>query len=59
MPAERIEEKIKKLRAERGDAIVTLEGWQRSVGARAEVAVAEWVGLAHYYVARAVKELTR
>ena len=50
---------IQKLRAERGDAIVTLEGWQRSVGARAEVAVAEWVGLPHYYVRQAIKELTR
>jgi len=36
---------IKKLLAERGDAIVLLPDWQESVGANAERAVAIWVGL--------------
>ena len=48
---------IERLRAERGDAIVTLPEWTTSIGARAEVAMAEWVGLAHYTVAEAVAEL--
>jgi hypothetical protein len=33
------------LRAENGDAIVLLEGWERSIGASAEVAIAKWLGL--------------
>jgi hypothetical protein len=36
---------IKELRAERGDAIVLLPGWEDSVGAIAEKCVAEWLGL--------------
>ena len=36
---------IDTLRAEEGDAVVVLPGWDESVGARAEVAVAHWVGL--------------
>jgi hypothetical protein len=36
---------ISKLRAENGDAIVMLPDWQKSIGAKAEVAVARWVGL--------------
>ena len=37
---------IDQLRAEDGDAIVVLPGWEKSTGARAEVAVSRWVGLA-------------
>ncbi len=48
---------IQKLRAERGDAIVTLDFWYDSVGAKAEVGVAEWVGLAHYSVQQALREM--
>lgn len=33
------------LRAEDGDAIVVLPDWEQSTGAKAEVAVARWVGL--------------
>jgi len=33
------------LRVEEGDAIVVLPEWEQSTGARAEVAVARWVGL--------------
>lgn len=33
------------LKAERGDALVYLPGWEGSAGARAEVALAEWVML--------------
>ena len=33
------------LRAEEGDVIVVLPDWEDSLGARAEVAVAQWVGL--------------
>ena len=36
---------IEELRAERGDAIVLLPGWENSVGAIAEKCVAEWLGL--------------
>ncbi|KKL78359.1 hypothetical protein LCGC14_2025620 [marine sediment metagenome] len=50
---------IQKLRAERGDAIVTLPEWSDSIGARAEVSVALWVGLAHMSVSEAVAELSR
>jgi len=48
---------IQKLRAENGDAIVTLPSWGLSIGAQAEVHVARWVGLAHYSVAEAIAEL--
>ena len=50
---------IQKLRAERCDAIVTLPKWSDSIGARAEVSVALWVGLAHMSVSEAVAELSR
>lgn len=33
------------LRAERGDALVVLPGWELSIGANAEVAVARWIQL--------------
>jgi hypothetical protein len=33
------------LRVENGDAVVVLPDWEESVGARAEVAIARWVGL--------------
>lgn len=33
------------LRAENGDAIALLPGWMRSTGAKAELAVATWLGL--------------
>jgi hypothetical protein len=33
------------LRAENGDAVVVLPDWEDSTGAKAEVAVARWVGL--------------
>lgn len=33
------------LRAENGDAVVLLEGWEQSIGATAERAAALWVGL--------------
>lgn len=33
------------LRCEEGDAIVVLPDWEQSTGARAEVAIARWVGL--------------
>lgn len=36
---------IEKLRAEKGDAIVVLPDWEESTGAKAEVAIARWVGL--------------
>ncbi len=36
---------IEYLAAERGDALVLLDNWERSVGARAENGVAEWVQL--------------
>jgi hypothetical protein len=36
---------IWKLRAERGDAVVTLPGWEQSRGACGEVAVGRWVRL--------------
>ncbi|KKL76575.1 hypothetical protein LCGC14_2043510 [marine sediment metagenome] len=34
---------LHKLRAENGDAIFTLPGWESSIGALAEIAVARWV----------------
>ena len=34
-----------RLRAEDGDAVVMLDGWEDSTGATAERAVAKWVGL--------------
>lgn len=33
------------LRAESGDAIALLHGWEKSTGARAELAMAQWLGL--------------
>ena len=48
---------IRKLKSENGDAIVTLDGWRDSIGARAEVACAEWVYLAHFNVAEAIAEM--
>jgi hypothetical protein len=33
------------LRVEEGDAIVVLPDWEESTGAKAEVAIARWVGL--------------
>jgi len=33
------------LAAELGDMVIVLPGWEHSVGAKAEVAVGEWVGL--------------
>src|SRR3954468_6651074 len=33
------------LRAENGDAVAVLPGWERSTGALAEVMVARWLGL--------------
>ena len=33
------------LRAENKDVVVTLPGWENSIGAQAEVAIARWVGL--------------
>lgn len=36
---------VGRLRAEDGDAIVMLPGWEESIGARAERAAAEWCGL--------------
>ena len=48
---------IRKLKSENRDAIVTLDGWQASIGARAEVACAEWVYLDHFSVAEAIAEL--
>lgn len=38
-------EVITSLRREDGDALVLLPDWEESIGARAEKAVAEWVGL--------------
>jgi hypothetical protein len=37
---------IRSLRADDGDAIVMLPGWEKSKGARAEHALAVWMGLA-------------
>ena len=34
-----------RLRAEDGDAIILLPGWRDSKGAKAELAVAQWLGL--------------
>ena len=36
---------LNQLEAEAGDAIVLLPDWHQSIGARAELAVAVWVGL--------------
>lgn len=36
---------ILSLRPERGDLVATLPGWEHSVGAQAEVALARWVGV--------------
>ena len=36
---------IELLKAENGDAVVVLPGWGKSVGASAEVALGQWVGL--------------
>lgn len=42
------------LRVEHGDAVVVLPGWTESVGARAEVAVARWLGLPVIYLREAL-----
>jgi len=47
---------IEKLRAEDGDAIILLPGWRRSVGAKAERAVARWVGLRILRIDQAIRE---
>ena len=43
------------LRAEEGDVIVVLPDWEDSLGARAEVAVAQWVGLQVLPLAQALE----
>jgi hypothetical protein len=47
---------LNRLRAERGDAVVLLPGWRRSVGARAENAIARWVGLRRLSLKKALLE---
>jgi len=42
------------LRAEEADALVVLPDWEDSLGARAEVAVAQWVGLQVIPLAQAI-----
>lgn len=44
-------EVITSLRPERGDGIAVLNGWGDSTGARAEVALAQWLGLRIIYAA--------
>jgi len=39
---------ILSLRAERGDGIALLPGWERSTGALAEIMLARWIGLVVY-----------
>lgn len=46
---------IDELRAENGDAVVVLPDWEESTGARAEVAVARWVGLTFLTLEEACK----
>lgn len=51
--ARRDTDAILSLRAEQGDAIILLEGWEKSRGARAELYFSLWVGLKVYlYVER-------
>ena len=44
------------LHAERGDALIMLPGWKKSMGARAENAAARWVGLRRVTLRRALRE---
>ena len=47
---------VLKLKAENGDAIVLLSGWQLSRGVRAELAVAQWLGLRALLLEEALEE---
>ena len=47
---------ILSLKAEHGDAIILLDGWEESTGARAERAVAEWLGLKIMTIEEALNE---
>lgn len=46
--AERDIETIRNLDPEKGDALIVLPGWRKSVGATAEVSLARWLGLTCY-----------
>ena len=37
---------VNEMKAEDGDIIVALQGWEKSKGARAEIAIGLWIGLA-------------
>jgi len=50
---------INMLRSEDGDAIILLPDWEESVGARAEHALAQWVGLKVLTLEEALKENAR
>jgi len=47
---------IEYLAAERGDALVLLDNWEHSTGARAEAGVAEWVQLPRLTLKEALSE---